>query len=35
MTENQFPTCQICGERDVEDAGDHADRTGRWPSATQ
>lgn len=24
-------TCAICGEHDVEDAGDHADKTGHWP----
>ncbi|AYR02983.1 hypothetical protein J1761_gp04 [Gordonia phage Kroos] len=26
-----FPTCTICGETDVEDAGDHADSRGHWP----
>ncbi|WP_336794237.1 hypothetical protein [Gordonia malaquae] len=31
----QFPTCQICGERDVEDNGDHSDRTGHWPIAAE
>ncbi|AYR02640.1 hypothetical protein J1766_gp04 [Gordonia phage Bizzy] len=26
-----FPTCEVCGETDIEDAGDHADSTGHWP----
>lgn len=32
---HQYPTCVICGERNVEDDGDHADTTGHWPVATQ
>lgn len=27
------PDCTICGETNVEDAGDHADQTGHWPTA--
>jgi hypothetical protein len=34
VSAEQFPTCSTCGERNVEDAGDHADRTGHWPSTT-
>ncbi len=26
------PQCSTCGQRDVEDAGDHADSTGHWPT---
>ncbi|QNJ55407.1 hypothetical protein KNV22_gp04 [Gordonia phage Love] len=26
-----FPTCAVCGQTDVEDAGDHAESTGHWP----
>lgn len=27
------PDCGRCGARNVEDAGDHADQTGHWPTA--
>lgn len=30
---DQFPQCLVCGARNVEDAGDHADSTGHWPLA--
>ena len=30
---DEFPTCGRCGARDVEDAGDHADSTGHYPTA--
>lgn len=32
---DEFPTCSTCGERNVEDAGDHADQTGHWPTSDQ
>lgn len=32
---DEFPTCSTCGERNVEDAGDHAERTGHWPRSHQ
>lgn len=33
--DHAFPTCAICLESEVEDAGDHADSTGHWPTALQ
>ena len=30
--ELDFPTCQKCGRHNVEDAGDHADTFGHWPT---
>lgn len=29
--EDREPTCGVCGQ-DVEDAGDHADTYGHWPT---
>lgn len=35
MADNeQFPTCTVCGEENVEDAGGHAESTGHWPTAS-
>lgn len=27
--------CSTCGERGIEDAGEHADDTGHWPTNQQ
>lgn len=29
------PTCRICGQTDVEDAGAHAEETGHWPKVAE
>lgn len=30
---DEFPQCVVCGHRNVEDAGEHAESTGHWPIA--
>ncbi|AYR03274.1 hypothetical protein SEA_OCTOBIEN14_139 [Gordonia phage Octobien14] len=34
LTMGDYPNCNVCGERNIEDANDHADSTGHWPTAS-